>query len=165
MKGVFKAGLDLVCDTMTKGNGSCLFTAVTQQAKRPDILNHLYDVEKNGLFAHDDPETLRDFLSNFMMQSKDLAVLRMREHFYEGGVEGQTTWAEFWQNMAKPGVWGNVNVLQGLALYLETDINIVYDSGDVSKGSCQKRFSGIRPLRGGGYPPFPLRKKTFFFSH
>ena len=34
------------------------------------------------------------------------------------------------------------------------------------KGSFQKRFSGIRPLRGGrGYPPFPLRKKTFFFSH
>ena len=35
-----------------------------------------------------------------------------------------------------------------------------------SKGTCQKRFSGIRPLRGrGGYPPFLLRKKTFFFSH
>ena len=34
------------------------------------------------------------------------------------------------------------------------------------KGTYQKRFSGIRPLRGGGgYPPFPLRKKTFFFSH
>ena len=34
-----------------------------------------------------------------------------------------------------------------------------------SKGTFQKRFSGIRPLRGGwGYPPFPLRKKTFFFS-
>ena len=33
------------------------------------------------------------------------------------------------------------------------------------KGSCHLRFSGIRPLRGGGYPPFPLRKKTFFFSH
>ena len=32
------------------------------------------------------------------------------------------------------------------------------------KGRFQKRFSGIRPLRGGGYPPFPLRKKTFFFS-
>ena len=35
----------------------------------------------------------------------------------------------------------------------------------VGKGSCHLRFSGIRPLRGGGYPPFPLRKKTFFFSH
>ena len=33
------------------------------------------------------------------------------------------------------------------------------------KGSCHLRFSGIRPLRGGEYPPFPLRKKTFFFSH
>ena len=33
------------------------------------------------------------------------------------------------------------------------------------KGSCHLRFSGIRPLRGGGTPPFPLRKKTFFFSH
>ena len=31
------------------------------------------------------------------------------------------------------------------------------------KGSCQKRFSGFCPLRGGGYPPCPLRKKTFFF--
>ena len=36
----------------------------------------------------------------------------------------------------------------------------------ITKGSCHLRFSGIRPLRGGwGYPPFPLRKKTFFFSH
>ena len=26
----------------------------------------------------------------------------------------------------------------------------------VSKGSRQKRFSGFCPLRGGGYPPFPL---------
>ena len=34
-----------------------------------------------------------------------------------------------------------------------------------TKGTYQKRFSGIRPLRGGGYPPFSLRKKTFFFSH
>merc|ERR1711963_976225 len=31
------------------------------------------------------------------------------------------------------------------------------------KGSFQKRFSGFCPLRGGGYPPCPLRKKTFFF--
>ena len=34
----------------------------------------------------------------------------------------------------------------------------------ICKGRFQKRFSGIRPLRGGGYPPIPLRKKTFFFS-
>ena len=27
------------------------------------------------------------------------------------------------------------------------------------KGTCQKRFSGFCPLRGGGYPPIPLRKK------
>ena len=56
-----------------------------------------------------------------------------------------------------------------------------------SKGTCQKRFSGIRPLRGvgyplsakektfffpddfplrggWGYPPIPLRKKTFFLA-
>ena len=33
------------------------------------------------------------------------------------------------------------------------------------KGTCQKRFSGFCPLWGGGYPPFPLRKKSFFFSH
>ena len=34
------------------------------------------------------------------------------------------------------------------------------------KGTFQKRFSGFCPLRGGGgYPPIPLRKKTFFFSH
>merc|ERR1712016_317693 len=26
-----------------------------------------------------------------------------------------------------------------------------------SKGTRQKRFSGFCPLRGGGYPPFPLR--------
>ena len=32
------------------------------------------------------------------------------------------------------------------------------------KGRCHLRFSGIPPLRGGGGPPFPLRKKTFFFS-
>ena len=25
------------------------------------------------------------------------------------------------------------------------------------KGTCQKRFSGFCPLRGEGYPPFPLR--------
>ena len=35
---------------------------------------------------------------------------------------------------------------------------------DSTKGGFQKRFSGIRPLRGGGYPPIPLREKTFFFS-
>ena len=29
------------------------------------------------------------------------------------------------------------------------------------KGRCQKRFSGFFPLRGGGYPPFPLS----FFEH
>ena len=29
-----------------------------------------------------------------------------------------------------------------------------------NKGSCQKRFSGFCPLRGGGYSPIPLRKKS-----
>ena len=49
--------------------------------------------------------------------------------------------------------------------YCQSDINIFILLG-LSKGSCHLRFSGIRPLRGGwGYPPFPLRKKTFFFSH
>ena len=33
------------------------------------------------------------------------------------------------------------------------------------KGSCHLRFSGFCPLKGGGYPPSPLRKKFFFFSH
>ena len=28
------------------------------------------------------------------------------------------------------------------------------------KGRFQKRFSGFFPLRGGGYPPIPLRKKS-----
>ena len=32
------------------------------------------------------------------------------------------------------------------------------------KGTFQKRFSGFCPLRGGGYPPIPLRKKTFFLG-
>ena len=29
------------------------------------------------------------------------------------------------------------------------------------KGSCHLRFSGFCPLKGGGYPPFPLS----FFEH
>ena len=33
------------------------------------------------------------------------------------------------------------------------------------KGSFHLRFSGIRPLRGGGTPLFSLMKKTFFYSH
>ena len=46
------------------------------------------------------------------------------------------------------------------------DGTIVRWKGQSSKGTCQKRFSGFCPLRGGrGYPPFPLRKKSFFFSH
>ena len=129
--GVIKAGLDLVCDKMTIANGSCLFNAVFQQAKRPEILQHLCNVQKNGVFAPDNPETLRDFLSNFMKESKDAAVLRMREQYYAGCVEGQTTWEEFWENMAKPGVWANEYVLKALALFLETDMNIVMDSGHV----------------------------------
>ena len=31
------------------------------------------------------------------------------------------------------------------------------------KGTCQKRSSGFCPLRGGGYPPIPLRKNPSFF--
>ena len=34
-----------------------------------------------------------------------------------------------------------------------------------TKGSCHLRISGFCPLRGGGYPPCPLMKKSFFFSH
>ena len=33
-------------------------------------------------------------------------------------------------------------------------------SQDAYKGRFQKRFSGFLPLRGGGYPPIPLRKKS-----
>ena len=31
------------------------------------------------------------------------------------------------------------------------------------KGTCHLRFSGIRPLSGGGDPPFPPKEKTLFF--
>ena len=33
----------------------------------------------------------------------------------------------------------------------------------VHKGSFQKRFSGIRPLRGGGVPPFSAKEKNLLF--
>ena len=31
------------------------------------------------------------------------------------------------------------------------------------KGSCHLRFSGIRPLRGGGVPPFSAKEKNLLF--
>ena len=31
------------------------------------------------------------------------------------------------------------------------------------KGTFQKRFSGIRPLRGGGVPPFSAKEKNLLF--
>ena len=31
------------------------------------------------------------------------------------------------------------------------------------KGSCHLRFSGIRPLRGGGVPPFSAKEKILLF--
>ena len=34
---------------------------------------------------------------------------------------------------------------------------------EAPKGSCQKRFSGIRPLRGGGVPPFSAKEKNLLF--
>ena len=36
--------------------------------------------------------------------------------------------------------------------------------GTVAKGSCHLRFSGIRPLRGGGVPPFSAKEKNLLFS-
>ena len=32
-----------------------------------------------------------------------------------------------------------------------------------AKGSCHLRFSGIRPLRGGGVPPFSAKEKNLLF--
>ena len=34
---------------------------------------------------------------------------------------------------------------------------------NISKGSCHLRFSGIRPLRGGGVPPFSAKEKNLLF--
>ena len=52
-----------------------------------------------------------------------------------------------------------LNIIQGLiytyALY--DMMNVAFLNSKLPKGSCQKRFSGFCPLRGGGYPPFPLR--------
>ena len=62
------------------------------------------------------------------------------------------------KNKNHQGEWKALRGLLCLFCFLQPS-----NSGS-GKGSCQKRFSGIRPLRGGGYPPFPLRKKTFFFS-
>ena len=44
---------------------------------------------------------------------------------------------------------------------------IVFDSSSVrrrqGKGSFHSRFSGIRPLRGGGLPPFSAKEKNLLF--
>ena len=65
-------------------------------------------------------------------------------------------------------IWlGNELILNSNLLHRHgATIGGVLIEGKDDKGTFQKRFSGFCPLRGGwGYPPIPLRKKTFFFSH
>ena len=78
-----------------------------------------------------------------------------------------------WTNLTEPRVRVSEYSIK-VSADLRGDLNNWQTTGSTNvqfypkepKGSFQKRFSGIRPLRGGrGYPPFPLRKKTFFFSH
>ena len=62
-------------------------------------------------------------------------------------------------------------IMSGLFAPFPTSSNMIFGKQDNSlltflsqrKGTFQKRFRGFCPLRGGGYPPIPLRKKTFFF--
>ena len=54
---------------------------------------------------------------------------------------------------------------RAISHYIWFGLNEGHNDEDLERGwgSGPLGFSGIGPLRGGGYPPFPLRKKTFFF--
>ena len=48
--------------------------------------------------------------------------------------------------------WTSQNVLFSLKIFLQRKVTKQFLN--VPKGTCQKRFSGFCPLRGGGTPPF-----------
>ena len=53
---------------------------------------------------------------------------------------------------------------------MRSDLRWIFITAEVTKGTCQKRFSGIRPLRGVPPPPTPLngrsvwKKEGFFLA-
>ena len=61
---------------------------------------------------------------------------------------------------SEKGGWGGRGaVSSGLFVLLNSMIKKICRP----KGTFQKRFSGIRPLRGGGVPPFSAKEKNLLF--
>ena len=119
MVGVCRAGLPLVLDTVTEGDGHCFFRAVLQQCRRPEIARVL---QPRTFVSHDD---LRKKVCNFMVRSRLPVVQDFKMRWVEFQLEEQ--WDDYWKKMAKDKEWADAPAVQGTAWFLEKDIHVIMD--------------------------------------
>ena len=119
--------LQLKLDNNTEGFGNCFPNTIVQQCQRPEIKNWLKS--KKPWTIPSNHRVLRNKITNFALKQQLKAIVDLKSHYNSIIINiDKKSWMEYWQQMAREGVWVDHLFVQMTAWYFELDINILTTS-------------------------------------
>ena len=140
---IIRCNLPLKFDNNTEGYGNCFPNAIVQQCRRPEIRAWLQKNHLGTIVNHQ--QMLREKVTHFSLTSRNRAICNLRNKYNEQyHAADNISWTDYWNEMAKEGIWVNHLFVQVTAWYLNLDIQIlttsatptcpfIYIYGDINK--------------------------------
>ena len=124
---IHRCNLDLKLDNNTEGYGNCFPNAVVQQCRRPEIRNWLQENKPWAIFNGN--QSVRKLITNFSLTSRHQTIARLKTKYdTELDQANNMSWAGYWNEMSKDGIWVEHMFVQVTAWFLGLDIQILTTS-------------------------------------
>ena len=122
-----RCNLPLKFDNNTEGYGDCFPNAIVQQCRRPEIRSWLQANKPWAIVNHQ--EMLRRKVTHFSLSSRINAIVNLKIKYDEQYLTADNkSWADYWNEMSKEGVWVNHLFVQATAWFLGLYIQILTTS-------------------------------------
>ena len=124
---IIRCNLPLKLDNDTEGFGNCFPNAIVQQCLRPEIKNWLQSKKPWTTTSYH--RALRTKVTNFALKQQLKAIVDLKSHYNSVIIHiDKQSWLEYWQHMAREGIWVDHLFVQMTAWYFELDIKILTTS-------------------------------------
>ena len=122
-----RCNLPIKLDDNTEGYGNCFPNAIVQQCQRPEIRTWLQNSKPQAIVNHQ--STLRKKITNFALKSIHTTIMSLRSDYDQIlKLDNGKSWIEYWNEMAKEGIWVDYLFAQVCAWYMELDMLILTTS-------------------------------------
>ena len=126
---IHRCKLNLKLDNNTEGYGNWFPNAVVQQCRRPEIRIWLKENKPWAIF--NGSQSVRKKVTNFSLTSRHQTIARLKTKYdTELDQANNMSWAGYWNEMSKDGIWVEHMFVQVTAWFLGLDIKILTTSAN-----------------------------------